>query len=138
MSHGRASDLIPLDMVGHLPHRKQSTVARKEIEDDDPYEPVFVTLPSPEGYDAMGEMARCMVEEYAMMGFSSETMMKMFKNPYYQALHHVHEARGEAYVTDLLASVYSPAEAPNTVGSNLSQTPGGSMSETCNPGVPNA
>ncbi len=58
----------------------------------------------------MGEMTRCMVEEYAMMGFSSELLMKMFKNPFYQALHRVYAARCEAYVREVLDSVFDPPQ----------------------------
>lgn len=58
----------------------------------------------------MGEMTRCMIEEYAMMGFSSELLMKMFRNPFYQAVHRVYASRGEAYVRELLDSVFHPSE----------------------------
>ena len=58
----------------------------------------------------MGEMTRCMIEEYAMMGFSSEMLMKMFKNPFYQAVHRVYASRGEAYVRELLDSVFHRSE----------------------------
>ena len=70
----------------------------------------------------MGEMTRCMIEEYAMMGFSSELLMKMFKNPFYQAVHRVYASRGEAYVRELLDSVFHSSEESGAVLDKRSPT----------------
>jgi hypothetical protein len=105
-------------------------LAKPEVEADDPYAPVFVALPSPPGFDAMGEMARCMVEEYAMMGFSAPLLLKMFKNPYYQALHRVYQARGEGYVSELLERVFEGTGVPSEGSAPPSESPGLSLDDS--------
>lgn len=82
----------------------------KHLEDDDPMEPIAMQLPCPPGFDATGVMARCLVEEYAMMGFDRERLLAMFKNPFYQALYSVTQRRGDPYVQAVLDGVFGPAQ----------------------------
>lgn len=118
-SHTAGSDIS----VGSVRSVRPGIPAKTEVESDDPFHAVAMQLPSPPGFDAMGEMARCMVEEFAMMGFSAPLLLKMFKNPFYQALHRVYEARGEEYVDTLLRGVFGDARSVVSDGSVRSDRP---------------
>jgi hypothetical protein len=72
----------------------------KEPEADDPMLGVMVSLP---GGDPK-LMARCIIEEYAMLGLSEEELFKLFSEPYYQT-HRVYRAYGEAWVRELIEDV---------------------------------
>ena len=78
----------------------------KHFEDDDPYALVGQGFPCPEGFDAISEMARSFVEEYALLGFPPNQIFRLFTNPYYQGPHGVYVARGEAYVHGLVTEVF--------------------------------
>jgi len=79
---------------------------KKDFEEDDPYALVGQGFPNPEGYDSAAEMARCFVEEFAMLGYPAGFTMTMFKTPMYQGPYGVFRAKGEAYVRDLIQEVY--------------------------------
>lgn len=82
----------------------------KQFEQDDPYSLIGHGFPMPEGYDGAGEMARCFVGEYAMMGFSRYRILRLFRSPVYQGPHGVYQLRGEAYVLGLIEEVFGPEE----------------------------
>ncbi|MCC7229651.1 MAG: hypothetical protein IT203_04600 [Fimbriimonadaceae bacterium] len=86
---------------------------KKDFETDDPYALVGQGFPCPPGYDSMGEMARCFIEEFAMIGYSEALILNLFKSPYYQGPHGVFKARGEGYVRDLMAEVFSAVDRSN-------------------------
>ncbi len=77
----------------------------KSFEEDDPMEFVGVELPTPEGYDAFGEMARAFIGEFALMGFSRDQILQLFRNPFYQGPYAIYRSRGEEYVCGLLDEV---------------------------------
>lgn len=79
---------------------------RKELEPDDPFAFIGQGFPNPEGYDSMGEMARCFIEEFAMLGYPASFVLRIFRNPFYQGPHGVYRARGEGYVLELIREVY--------------------------------
>jgi len=79
----------------------------KHFEEDDPYAFVGVGFPCPDGFDAMEQMARTFIEEFAMMGFSNRLILELFRNPRYQGPHGVFQARGETYVRNLIEEVCS-------------------------------
>ena len=80
----------------------------KAAEAADPFEAVAVRIPTPAGYDGMREMARCFVEEYALMGWPRERIMRLFEQPRYTAAHAVYEERGAAFVQELIDDVLGP------------------------------
>lgn len=84
---------------------KGSAMKQKSLEPEDPYELVGVAVPVPEGYDALGEMARCFVEEFALMGWSGQRILGLFQSPFYQGPHAVYRTRGEGFGRELIGQV---------------------------------
>ncbi len=86
----------------------------KEFELDDPYEMVGVMIPSPPGEDLTSEMVKVFMEEYAVLGFSRERIMRLFENPFYAGVHAVYQQRGEAFVNGIADQIFGPSrEARN-------------------------
>ncbi len=77
----------------------------KEFESDDPWELVGVLVPTAPGEDATGEMARALVEEFALMGYSPERLLRLFETPFYAGAHAIYRARGEAFVRQTIDKV---------------------------------
>ncbi len=73
----------------------------KEFESDDPMVLQGVALPG----DTQAAMAEAFVEEFLLMGYADEPILKIFQTPYYAAAHRVLVERGEPYVKDLIARV---------------------------------
>jgi hypothetical protein len=78
----------------------------KELEAGDPYELVAQRYPAEPGSDPDALMARCFIEEFALMGFPREKVMQLFRSKSFAATHSVLEARGEQFVSALLDSVF--------------------------------
>lgn len=68
---------------------------------DDPME--FVAVPVP-GADP-DLMARCVIEEFMLMGWSERQLMTLFTHPRFRATHRIYLDRGEAHVRELIARV---------------------------------
>lgn len=83
----------------------------KEFELGDPFEPVAVALSTP-GYDGIEAMARCFVEEYAMLGWPPERIFRLFTIPEFAGSYSVLQERGEDYVKAIIASVFGEAFEP--------------------------
>jgi hypothetical protein len=80
-------------------------MADKEFEAEDPLEPVAVALDTP-GHDGVEAMARCFIEEFALMGWPPARIYKLFTIPEYAASFSVMQDRGEEYVKSMIASVF--------------------------------
>lgn len=78
--------------------------ADKELEQDDPFELVAVTFPVDEAADF--EMARCIVEEYALMGWGREQVGRLFTTPLYAGPHDVYRRRGDEFVKRAVSAVF--------------------------------
>lgn len=86
-------------------------MAEKHVETDDPYEFVAMRYPAEAGTDADATMARCFIEEYALMGMPREKTMRLFQSPYFAGTHAILQRRGDAFVRSLINDVYGqPAE----------------------------
>ena len=83
----------------------------KELEGDDPFEFVAVRFSAPPGVDMDAEMARCFVEEYALMGMPRTTMMRLFQSPKFAGTHSILQSRGHEFVQRIIDSVYGPPTA---------------------------
>lgn len=81
-------------------------VPDKEYEGDDPFEFVAMRFPVEPGRDAEAEMARCFIEEYALMGMPRDRMMALFRSPRFQGTHSVLQSHGESFIQQLIDSVY--------------------------------
>ncbi len=86
------------------------TATDKDFEEDDPYELVGVRFPLPEGVDADREVARCFVEEFALMGSSAAEVRRLFTDAHYRGSYDVAQRRGMGFVDELIAEVFGPFE----------------------------
>jgi len=77
----------------------------KHAEAEDPFEATAMFIENPPGYDGIAAMARAFVEEYAMMGWPRDRIMRLFREPRYAGAHAVYHQRGEAFITSLLDDV---------------------------------
>ena len=73
----------------------------KQLAAEDPLELVSVAVP---GGDS-SYMAECLVEEYMLLGWSDDQLRSLFRNPFFQLPHQIHQARGDAYVCSLIREV---------------------------------
>ncbi len=76
----------------------------------DPLAPMAVRAPG----DAR-HMAECLVEEYLLMGYSDEQVLALFKDPFYQGVHHLYRQFGEASIRSLIAEVRGPVQTEETL-----------------------
>ena len=97
-----------------LPQRSpHSTLPEKELEGSDPYEVTAARYPVDDPLEADRDMARCFIEEYALMGFTPGHVLRLFREPIYTGTHDVYRRRGEAFVVELIEGVFgSPLQAP--------------------------
>ena len=90
-------------------------MTEKEFEADDPYEFVAVRVPMAPGVDPDEVMARCFIEEYALMGMPRNKMMHIFQSQFFAGTHAILSARGEAFVERIIDEVYGPAPAQEVI-----------------------
>jgi hypothetical protein len=78
----------------------------KHLEQDDPFELVGTGFPvgDPEATDR--ETARCMIEEYALTGFTAVEIYRLFETPLYAYPHAIYKRRGAQFVSDLVTEVF--------------------------------
>jgi len=86
-------------------------VAEKHLEADDPYALVAARFPVEPGLDADEVMARCIVEEYALMGFPRQKMMQLFRARSFAGTHAILAHRGEPFVQQIIDAVFGAAPA---------------------------
>lgn len=79
---------------------------KKEIEADDPYEWVAVRFPAEPGSDPYEEMARCFIEEFALMGFPPERILLLFRSRAFAGTHTIWHERGEGWVRALIDETF--------------------------------
>ncbi|MFQ6020145.1 MAG: hypothetical protein ACE5KW_05240, partial [Dehalococcoidia bacterium] len=77
----------------------------KPLDPDDPMALVGVGLDRDPDDEALAEMARCFVEEYARMGWSGERILRLFRNPFYRGPHRILRLKGEEFVHGLIVAV---------------------------------
>ena len=81
--------------------------ANKGAEPTDPYIATAVSFSTP-GYDGLAAMGRAFVEEFALMGWPRDRIARMFTVPRFVAAHAVYQARGAAFVSELITDVLGP------------------------------
>lgn len=86
-------------------------MAEKQLESDDPMEFVAARFPVEPGVDPDEVMARCFIEEYALMGMPNHYVLRLFHSPLFAGTHAVLERRGEAFVSAIIDDVYCVASA---------------------------
>ena len=87
-------------------------MAPKQFEDDDPMELVQVYLPEgdPEA------MAECFVEELIWLGYDTQQLLDLFRNPFYAGAHAIYRRQGEAYVLGLIDRMRNHFSSERTGG----------------------
>jgi hypothetical protein len=86
----------------------------KTFDTDDPLALVGATSDSPVTDEAVEEMGRAFVDEFARMGWGRERLLALFRNPFYRGPHLVWRLKGEAWVrelTDQFGGSHMPREA---------------------------
>lgn len=63
---------------------------------------VGIPVPREESDRAEEEMARCFIEEYVRMGYGTQAMVELCRNPFYRGLHAVWRSRGERTVRRMI------------------------------------
>lgn len=90
-------------------------MAEKELESDDPYEFVAVRFPMDPGVDGDEAMARCFIEEYALMGMPRQKILQLFQARHFAGTYAILQKRGEPFVRQLIDEVFGvgqPQEVP--------------------------
>lgn len=85
-------------------------MAEKDLETDDPYEFVAMRYPVEPGTDADEVMARCFIEEYALMGMPRRKTMRLFASPQFAGTYAILARRGRGFVEQLADEVYGRPE----------------------------
>jgi len=81
-------------------------MAEKDFEADDPYEFVGMRYQAEPGTDPDELMARCFIEEYALMGMPRDRIMRMFHSPAFKGTHSILERRGAEFIRAISDDVY--------------------------------
>jgi hypothetical protein len=79
---------------------------RKDLESGDPYALVGIGFPTSSPNDADEQFARCMVEEFALAGFSAVEVARLFESPVYAASHAVLLRMGPDFVRSVISDVF--------------------------------
>lgn len=77
-----------------------------EADPDDPLAPMGLRVPGDPRH-----MAECLVEEYLLMGYGDDELLALFRDPFYQGVHHLYRQYGEAGMRALIADVRGAAPA---------------------------
>ncbi len=72
----------------------------KEAEANDPMELVCETIPGETAF-----LARCVIEEFALIGYGAEDLFTLFREPVYPMLNNILRKEGEAFVCNLIGQV---------------------------------
>ncbi len=81
-------------------------LGEKELEDDDPYELIGIRVPLEKGVDPDSVMARCFIEEYALMGVPHAKLMQLVRSPAFAGTHAIWVRQGDRFIESLIAEVY--------------------------------
>ena len=103
MSHQHDHDLLG------GPALVAETGRDKAAEPTDPYQATAVRLSTP-GHDGMAAMARAIVEEFVLLGWSRKRVMSIFTTPTFAGAHAVYLERGDGYVQALITEVMGEPE----------------------------
>ena len=80
--------------------------AAKALEDDDPYALMAMSYPIPEGVDPDLGLTRCLVEEYALMGWSPERVRGLFADEQHGKAHEIYTQRGAEFIEERITEVF--------------------------------
>ena len=78
----------------------------KAVESGDPFELVGTGYPVPDPEAADRDTTRCLIEEYALSGFSASEILRLFETPMYVYPHAIYRRRGAGFVQELIGTVF--------------------------------
>ena len=78
----------------------------KDLESDDPLELVGTGYPVHDPEETDRQTARCLIEEYALMGAGSSEILGLFTSPMYGHTHAIYRRRGAGFVSKLIDEVF--------------------------------
>jgi hypothetical protein len=81
----------------------------KHLEQDDPFELIGTGFPVDDPDSTDRETARCIIEEYALTGFTAVEVFRLFESPMYAHPHGIYRRRGPQFVSALVSEVYGGA-----------------------------
>ncbi len=81
----------------------------KPLEHDDPMELVGVGYPLEVSEESDLHTGRCLVEEFALAGFSAREVGRLFSSPAYGLSHAIFQRRGDEFVRNLIVGVFGEA-----------------------------
>ncbi len=91
--------------------------AGKAYEPEDPFAMMAAGYPVSDPEVADREMARCFIEEYALLGWSAARIRRLFRSGFFAGTHGVFLRRGPAFVDGLVDEVFGTrAGAPSSDG----------------------
>jgi hypothetical protein len=76
---------------------------KDECDPEDPMEVVGVV--SPASAEEVEHVARCIIEEFAWLGFDRERLLALFRDPHYVGAHMITKQMGEPWVVSLVDEV---------------------------------
>jgi len=88
----------------------------KQFESDDPFAFVAVRYPVESERDQDLEMARCFIEEYALMGWPGTQIRLLFKSPLYAGPHAIYQKWGLEAVDELIKGIFRIEEVADGRG----------------------
>ncbi len=74
-----------------------------EFDAEDPLELVGCEVALEEKH--LTEMAECFIQEYFRMGYAADSLLALFRNPFYRGPHSIYLARGDRYVRELIGEI---------------------------------
>lgn len=86
----------------------------KVFEPDDPLTFTAVGYPVDDQEAADRAMARCFIEEFALMGWSAERVRGLFRSGSFAGTHGILERQGETFVDTLVAETFVPLRSGDT------------------------
>jgi hypothetical protein len=72
----------------------------KELESDDPMELMCEQVPGETQF-----LMRCVVEEFAQIGYGAEDLFSLFREPVYPMLNRILQSEGEPFVRNFIEEV---------------------------------
>lgn len=82
---------------------------KDECDPEDPMEMVGVVAPA--SAEEVERVARCIIEEFAWLGFDRARILALFRDPHYVGAHMITLQMGDAWVASLVETVAREWEA---------------------------
>jgi len=99
-------DAQPVRFLGRREVLPLPPAHEKELDADDPYEIVGFRYPVADGPEADRVLARCFVEEYALMGWSPSQIRELFTTSKYAGAFEIAARRGMELVDAVIAETF--------------------------------